>query len=399
MPLRTIKTNKLSKLLFITIVLITHSSVYAKNTSPFIFGLLLVGPYNDHGWSQAHFEACEYVQKKVPGARMIYIDKVNPADRPGITIAQLVDNMVSKGAKLVIANSDDMKDGIREAALQHPSIHFIHISGDDVLTGKAPPNLSNLMGRMEYGKMMAGFVAAMTTRTGKIAYLGPLINDETRRLAVSCFLGAKYAWKNVRHKNPKDLQFKISWIGFWFNIPGVTLDPTQLAQNFFNTNFDVVVSGIDTPEAVIVAKQMRQKKKTVWAIPYDYAGACDGYSKVCLGVPYFNWGPEYITFIKNSMAGKWTSRWRWVGPDWKNINNVDVSSVGFKNGPALSKTNKAALAAFIEQLGNGSLNLFTGPLKYQDGTTFLKKGETATDNQIWYLKQFLNGMDGQSQIK
>jgi len=30
---------------------------------PFQFGLLLVGPYNDHGWSQAHFEAGEYVQK------------------------------------------------------------------------------------------------------------------------------------------------------------------------------------------------------------------------------------------------------------------------------------------------------------------------------------------------
>lgn len=23
---------------------------------PFTFGMLLVGPYNDHGWSQAHFE-------------------------------------------------------------------------------------------------------------------------------------------------------------------------------------------------------------------------------------------------------------------------------------------------------------------------------------------------------
>ena len=28
----------------------------------------------------------------------------------------------------------------------------------------------------------------MTTETGKIGYLGPLINDETRRLAASAFL-------------------------------------------------------------------------------------------------------------------------------------------------------------------------------------------------------------------
>ena len=69
---------------------------------------------------------------------MIYIDKVNPADRPGVTITQLADDMVEKGAQLIIANSDDMKDGIREAAMMHPEIHFIHVSGDDVLTKKAP---------------------------------------------------------------------------------------------------------------------------------------------------------------------------------------------------------------------------------------------------------------------
>jgi simple sugar transport system substrate-binding protein len=112
----------------------------------------------------------------VPGAKMIYIDKVNPADRPGVTVPQLVDDMVEKGAKPIIANSDDMKDGSREAARQHSDVYFLHISGDDVLSGKAPANQSNLMGKMGYGEMMAGFAAALTPRTGKIGYLGPLIN-------------------------------------------------------------------------------------------------------------------------------------------------------------------------------------------------------------------------------
>lgn len=65
---------------------------------PFTFGMLLVGPYNDHGWSQAHFEGGKYVEEKIPGVEMIYIDKVNPADRPGITIPQLVDDMVAKAS-------------------------------------------------------------------------------------------------------------------------------------------------------------------------------------------------------------------------------------------------------------------------------------------------------------
>jgi simple sugar transport system substrate-binding protein len=366
---------------------------------PFTFGLLLVGPYNDHGWSQAHYDGGKYVEKMVPGAKMIYIDKVNPADRPGVTIPQLVDDMVEKGARLIIANSDDMKDGAREAARQHPNVYFLHISGDDVLSGKGPPNLSNLMGKMEYAKMMAGFAAALTTQTGKIGYLGPLINEETRRLAASAYLGAKYAWETVLKKKPEDLKFQVIWIGFWFNIPGVTSDPTQVAQNFFNTGYDVVLSGIDTTEALTVAGQKKKEGKNVWGVPYDYVGACQGAPDVCLGVAYFNWGPAYIAFVKAAMNKTWKPEWLWLGPDWKDINNPDTSIVGFVTGAALPAGAKPELDKFVKDLGSGAVNLFKGPLNYQDGKVFVKAGETASDKQIWHMEQLLQGMQGQSSAK
>jgi simple sugar transport system substrate-binding protein len=366
---------------------------------PFTFGLLLVGPYNDHGWSQAHFEGGKYVEKMVPGVKMIYIDKVNPADRPGVTIPQLVDDMVEKGARLIIANSDDMKDGAREAARQHPKVYFLHISGDDVLSGKGPANLSNLMGKMEYTKMMAGFVAALTTQTGKIGYLGPLINEETRRLAASAYLGAKYAWETVLKKKPEDLKFQVTWIGFWFNIPGVTSDPTQVAQNFFNTGYDVVLSGIDTTEALTVAGQKKKEGKNVWGVPYDYVGACQSAPDVCLGVPYFNWGPAYVAFVNTAMNKTWKPEWLWLGPDWKEINNPDTSIVGFVPGAALPAGAKPELEKFVKDLGSGTVNLFKGPLNYQDGKVFVKAGETASDKQIWHMEQLLQGMQGQSSAK
>jgi simple sugar transport system substrate-binding protein len=384
--------------IFIMLSLATSTGA-AADEKPFIFGLLLVGPYNDHGWSQAHYEGGKYVEKMVNNAKMIYIDKVNPAERPGVTIPQLVDDMAEKGAQLIIANSDDMKDGTREAARLHPEIRFLHISGDDVLTGKGTPNLSNLMGRMEYAKMMAGFAAALTTQTGRIGYLGPLINEETRRLAASAYLGAKYAWENVLKKKTEDLKFQVTWIGFWFNIPGVTSDPTQVAQNFFNTGYDVVISGIDTTEALTVAGQKKKEGKNVWAIPYDYIGACQSAPDVCLGVPYFNWGPGYIPFVKAAMNKTWKSEWQWLGPDWKNINNPHTSLVGFESGTALPAKAKQELEQFIKDLGSGRVNLFTGPLSYQDGQSFVKAGETASDKQIWYMEQLLQGMLGQSSAK
>ena len=360
------------------------------------FGMLLVGPYNDHGWSQAHYEGGGYVEKKIPGAKMIYIDKVNPADRPGLTIPMVVDDLVDKGATLIIGNSDDMKDGIREAAEQHPEIKFIHISGDDVLTGKAPKNLSNLMGRMVYGKMMAGFSAALSSPSGHIAYLGPLINDETRRLAVAAYLGARYAWTEVLNNPAADLKFKVSWIGFWFNIPGVTADPSQVVRNFFDTGYDVVLSGIDTTEAIVVAQQKRQEGREVYALPYDYIGSCQTAPEACLGVPYFNWGPEYVRLAKTVIDGSWKQEWTWAGPDWKNINDPDSSAVGFTSSSGMKGEDVVRLQSFIDQLGSGKLNLFTGPLDYQDGSPFLKAGETASDKQIWYMKQLLKGMEGPS---
>ena len=43
-----------------------------------------------------------------------------------------------------------------------------------------------------------------------------------------------------------------------------------------------------------------------------------------------------------------------------------------------------------------SINLFTGPLNFQDGSAFLADGEEATDPQIWYTTQLLEGIEGAS---
>ena len=363
------------------------------------FGLLMVGPYNDHGWSQAHYDACKYVEQKVPGSKLVYIDKVNSSDRPGTTPDQLAESLVAQGAKLVIFSSDDMKDGAVAFAQKHPDIPVIFASGDtswkDGKDYKNLPNMVNIMGRMEYGKMMAGVAAALTTQTGQIGYLGTLINDETRRLASSVYLGAKYAWTKYLNKNAADLKFKVTWIGFWFNIPGVTSDPTQVADEFFNQGYDVVVSGIDTTEALVEAGKQSAAGKKAWAIPYDYKGAIDEAATVALGVPYFNWGPSYVEQVKAVMAGSFKQDFQWLAPDWKDINNADTSIVGFAKGKALSADAATKLDGFIAELAGG-LNLWTGPLNLQDKSAYLKDGEKATDLQVWYLPQLLEGMEGQS---
>ena len=376
----------------------------APTTAPvgeFKFGMLLVGPYNDHGWSQATFEGAQYVLNKMglPSTSFDYLDKVNVADRPGTTPDQLAEQLVAKGAKLVFFNSDDMKDGAIAFAKKHPDIYTVFVSGDTVWKdGKNYmdlPNMANPMGRMEYMKMIAGCAAALTTKNGQIGFLGPLINDETRRLAASAYLGAKYCWTNYAKKNAADLKFKVTWIGFWFNIPGVTSDPTQVADDFYNTGYDVVISGIDTTEALREATKMAGAGKAVWAVPYDFKDACAEGENVCLGVPYFNWGPSFLSIVKSAADGSFKPTFDWAEPDWKDINNPDTSAVGFSKGKALSAEASTNIDDFISKMSAG-LNLWTGPVNLQDGSPYLKDGEVATDQQIWYLPQLLEGMQGQS---
>ena len=363
------------------------------------FGMLMVGPYNDRGWSQAHYDAGLYLEEKIPGAKMVYVDKVNPADRPGTTPAQLAEELLTQGAAFVIFNSDDMKDSALDFARAHPDVPVIHASGDSAwVDGQAYqnlPNMINIMGKMEYGKMMAGCTAALTTQTGNIGYLGPLINDETRRLAASAYLGARYCWENYLGNDPADLGFKVTWIGFWFNIPGVTSDPTQVADDFFNSGYDVVISGIDTTEGLAEAKKLSANGQAVWAIPYDYVGSCQEAPEVCLGVPYFNWGPAYLETAQSYLDGTLASKWEWNAPDWSDINNVDTTAIGFVKGDALSEGAAAQVDQFIAELAGG-LYLWTGRINLQDGTQYLADGEVATDQQIWYLPQLLEGMEGQS---
>ena len=52
-------------------LLLCPSMAMAKDLT---IGLILVGPYNDKGYSQAQYEGGKFVEEKLPGAKLIYLD-------------------------------------------------------------------------------------------------------------------------------------------------------------------------------------------------------------------------------------------------------------------------------------------------------------------------------------
>jgi simple sugar transport system substrate-binding protein len=76
---------------------------------------------------------------------------------------------------------------------------------------------------------------------------------------------------------------------------------------------------------------------------------------------------------------------------------MDKTHVGWVDGPGLSAELKTDLDDFISGLASGDIVVWTGPVNLQDGSSYIADGEVATDEQIWYLPQLLEGMEGPSE--
>jgi len=135
----------------------------------------------------------------------------------------------------------------------------------------------------------------------------------------------------------------------------------------------------------------------VWSVPYDFEGACENAPDICLGVPYFNWGPAYLETVTAVLNGTWEQSWDWNAPNWDDLTDNDVTHVGWIDGPGLSADLKADLDEFIAGLASGDINVWAGPINLQDGTSYIADGAAATDEEIWYLPQLLEGMEGPSE--
>ncbi|MBL8116751.1 MAG: BMP family ABC transporter substrate-binding protein [Anaerolineae bacterium] len=394
--------------LVLSLLLVNGLSVMAQDE--FVFGLVLVGPKNDRGWSQAHFEAGERLAEEL-GGRMVLFESLNPADNPQTTLTDVAAEMIDQGAKLIITTSDSFEEDTSVVAAQFPDTIFVNTTGSTVLEGSAPPNVGNVNSQFEWVAEIAGCASALATETGSIGYVGPLINFETRRHAAATYLGAKHCWETYREGDAADLTFSITWIGFWFGIPGVTLDPTAETQAFFDNGADVVISGIDTTENIVVASQLAQAGQKVFAVGHDNIASCDEAPDICLGAPYYNWFPIYLDIANSVIDGTWTPSWTWIPLNWDDLNNMDTSPAGYSIGDGLTDEQQADLEAFIAELtayakdpaNADSFFLFEGPLNFQDGTVLAAEGEKVVPvaplgetPSIWYLPLLLEGMTGAS---
>jgi len=69
----------------------------AVEDGKFNVAMILLGPHDDGGWSQAHYEGLQYVEKNVPNVHTAYIENVPE----GADSEQVIRSLARKGFKLI----------------------------------------------------------------------------------------------------------------------------------------------------------------------------------------------------------------------------------------------------------------------------------------------------------
>ncbi len=322
----------------------------------FNIGMVLIGPHDDGGWSQAHYEGLLYVEKEVPNVHVAYIENVPE----GADSEQVFRSLARKGFNLIIGTSFGFGDPMETVAGEFPDAMFIHLTG--IKSNKT--NFGNLMGAMENMKYLAGMLAgARAKKDGnpKLGYMATFPIPEELRLGNAIALGMK--------KTCPECTMDVRWINTWHD----PIIEKEAAASLFDAGAQVVFTGADTPAVADVAQE-----KGKWGVTYDWYGSCK--VERCLTAPYWVWGPEYARITKGVIDGTYVPGW-----DYFDANTGALGLYGFMEGQELTPGVKDLDPALVQEIRDTiakmqkgeftRFDVFSGPIKDNKGNVVVPAGE------------------------
>lgn len=339
----------------------------------FNVAMVLIGPHDDGGWSQSHYEGLQYVAENMENVNTAYVELVPE----GAEAEQVTRSLARKGFDLIFTTSFGYMDATETVAEEFPDQMFIHVSGYKSNT----TNFGNLMGAMEDMKYLAGVLAgARAHQDGqtKMGYMATFPIAEELRLGNAFAIGMK--------KFCPECTMDVRWLNTWH-------DPViekEAAASLFDSGAYVVFTGADTPAPADVATE----KGDVYGITYDWSGSCK--AERCLTAPYWNWGSVYLSIAEAVKAGTYTPGWEYFDAD-----SGGLGLYGFMEGeemtPGVASLDPEVIAYVEETLAKmlaGEFNrfdVFAGPVVDNQGNVVVPEGEKMVQAD---LDQFPPGAEG-----
>jgi basic membrane protein A len=329
--------------LLLAILALAFASAGVGGTSskkaPFKVALILVGPHNDGGWSQAHYNALQYVQR-VLGSKVETTYKENIA--VGAQFNQTVASLVSQGYKMIWATSYGMMT--KTLAAKYPNVIFEQATGTALAK-----NLGEYFGRAEDTVFLSGMAAGAASKTGKIGYVVAFPIPEVIRHANAFALGAQLTHPGAT--------VRLVWTNSWF-------DPAKekkAAQSLAAAGVDVLGQNVDSP----ATGQFAESAKIPW-VGYD-SDSSSFAPKSWLTASVYNWGLYMVKETRLAMAGKWKPQFY-----YGTINDGFTKLAPY--GPSVTAKTKSLIAKYEKKIEKGTFYEFTGPLRDQKGTLRAKPG-------------------------
>ncbi len=322
-------------------------------------GFLYVGPIGDEGYSYAHNQGRLQLEEEL-GVETVYVENVpESAD-----CEKYIRDLIDQGCNVIYATSFGHGEWAYNVAQEFPDVYFGH--GTGYLQGD---NFSNYMGRIYEARYLAGIAAGMKSAEGKIGYVAAMPIPEVIRGINAFTLG-------VRSVNP-NATVEVKWTNSWY-------DPTMekaAAVELLNNGCDIIAQHCDSTGPQIAAQE-----KGVFAVGYN-APTFNAAPNAYLTAPLFHWGEFYVSDVQSIIDGTWQSQSYWTGLATGMV-SLDELSANCAEGTA------EAVDAARQQIVDGSLFVFTGPLKDNTGAERVAEGVQMTDAEMLSMDWLVEGVVG-----
>lgn len=319
-----------------------------------------VGPIGDFGYSYQHHQGLLQAKEKFGDElETAYLESV----QEGADAERAIERLARTGCNIIFATSFGFMDATNKVAGRFPDIKFEHATGYK----REHPNVSTYNSRFYEGRYVQGVIAAKMSKAGMAGYIASFPIPEVVMGINAFMLGAQSV-------NP-DFKVKVVWANTWFDA-GKEADA---AKALIDQGVDIITQHTDSTAPMQVATERGIKAFGQASDMIKFGPQTQLTSIVD------DWGPYYIERIQAVIDGSWKQQDVWGG-----MKEGHVVMAPYANMPDDVKKLAEETEAKIK---SGEFKPFTGPIAKQDGSEWLKAGETADDGTLLGMNFYVKGVD------
>jgi len=318
-------------------------------------GFVYVGPRDDYGYNQAHYEGLQGVSKQ---SWVKSSDQENVPET--IEVQKVMESMINlDGAKVLFPTSFGYFDPhILKMAKKYPDISFLHCGGlwD---SNKHPKNVGSYFGYIDEPVYLAGLVAGYTSKTKKLGFIAAMPIPQVLRNINNFTMAA-------RSVDPT-ITTTVVFTGGWAN----PVKEAEAANSLIDKGIDALTCHVDSPKVVVQTAE----KRGVFSCGYHTDNSPLAPKGFLTGAEW-NWGKVYLDYA-NMIKNKQTI---------PNIVRGGLKEGIVKSspyGPAVSSKAKMHADKIREEFMNGEFVVYKGPIKDNTGKVVIPSGKSYAQTDVW----------------